>query len=78
MTENGQHNAHKHGDDGGWFMAFLYRHYGSSRLSMLSRSVTSRDAPLHEHGRYVYGLAAGGSFGICCLINVMSQKEGHP
>eukprot|EP00434_Breviolum_minutum_P041844 symbB.v1.2.037227.t1/scaffold5437.1/size27202/1 len=25
---------------------------------------------------YVYGLAAGGSFGICCLINVMSQKEG--
>jgi hypothetical protein len=37
-----------------------------------------RDAPLHEHVRYVYGLAAGGSFGICCLINVMSQKEGHP
>ncbi|OLP80159.1 Protein YIPF5 [Symbiodinium microadriaticum] len=25
---------------------------------------------------YVYGLIAGGSFGICCLINVMSQKEG--
>lgn len=27
--------------------------------------------------RYVYGLAAGGSFSICCLINVMSQKEGR-
>ncbi|CAK9067162.1 unnamed protein product [Durusdinium trenchii] len=26
---------------------------------------------------YVYGLAAGGSFSICCLINVMSQKEGR-
>jgi len=25
---------------------------------------------------YIYGLAAGGSFGICMLINVMSQKEG--
>eukprot|EP00931_Biecheleriopsis_adriatica_P092014 TRINITY_DN6584_c0_g2_i1.p1 TRINITY_DN6584_c0_g2~~TRINITY_DN6584_c0_g2_i1.p1 ORF type:complete len:270 (-),score=46.48 TRINITY_DN6584_c0_g2_i1:60-869(-) len=25
---------------------------------------------------YIYGLAAGGSLGICCLINVMSQKEG--
>jgi len=25
---------------------------------------------------YIYGLAAGGSFGICMLINVMSQKGG--
>lgn len=25
---------------------------------------------------YIYGLAAGGSFGICLLINVMSQKGG--
>eukprot|EP00440_Ansanella_granifera_P044769 gb/GFBE01048522.1/.p1 GENE.gb/GFBE01048522.1/~~gb/GFBE01048522.1/.p1 ORF type:complete len:274 (+),score=44.02 gb/GFBE01048522.1/:1-822(+) len=25
---------------------------------------------------YIYGLAAGGSFGICCLINVMSQRDG--
>lgn len=25
---------------------------------------------------YIYGLAAGGSFGICALINVMSQRGG--
>merc|ERR1719230_137235 len=28
------------------------------------------------HFGYIYGLAATGCFGICMLINVMSQREG--